>query len=97
MHLLYENIASYMFQHWTGKFFQKNSNQNNGNYILSQAQWNEIGNEMHSIWKTIPTYLRRPPWNIVLHHNGYKAEEWAAWITMYSLPLLKEQMPENHY
>lgn len=97
MHLIYENIANYMFQHWRGNFFRKNCYQNNGDYVLSQAQWNEIGSEMHSIRKMIPTCLGRPPRNIVLHHNGYKAEEWAAWVTMYSLPLLKGRMPERHY
>ncbi|CAI2191390.1 14160_t:CDS:2, partial [Funneliformis geosporum] len=62
-----------------------------------QAQLNEIGNEMHSIRKSLPTYLRSPPCNIVIHHNGYKAEEWAAWITMYFLPLLKGQILDRHY
>ncbi|RIA78790.1 hypothetical protein C1645_842315 [Glomus cerebriforme] len=70
MHLIFENIASYMFQFWTGTFFPKNNNQNNGDYILSKDIWNEI---------------------------GYKAKEWAAWITIYSLPLLKGRMPERHY
>lgn len=97
MHLIFENIAGYMFQFWTGNFFSKNSNQNNGDYILSQTQWNEIGNEMNNNQKMIPTYLGRPPRNIVLHYNNYKAEEWAAWVTMYSLPLLKGRMPKRHY
>jgi hypothetical protein len=97
MHLLYENIASYMFSHWTGTFFPKESNQNNGDYILNKTIWTEIGTEMHSVRKTIPTYLGRPSRNILLHHNGYKVEEWAAWITLYSLPLLKNRLPEKHY
>jgi hypothetical protein len=33
----------------------------------------------------------------MLYYNGYKAEEWANWITMYSLPLLKGRMPQKHY
>lgn len=97
MHLIFENIASYMFQFWTGTFFPKNNNQNNGDYILSKDIWNEIGDEMHSIQKMIPTYFGRPPRNIILYHKGYKAKEWAAWITIYSLPLLKGRMPERHY
>ncbi|CAI2191969.1 12877_t:CDS:2 [Funneliformis geosporum] len=58
---------------------------------------NIAGNEMYSIRKSLPTYLERPPRNIVIHHNGYNAEEWVAWITMYSLPLLKGRMPNRHY
>ncbi|CAI2194943.1 11516_t:CDS:2, partial [Funneliformis geosporum] len=52
MHLIYKNIADYMFQHWIGKFFKKDSNQDNG----------------------------RPPCNLVIHHNRYKAEEWACFV-----------------
>jgi len=33
----------------------------------------------------------------MLYHNGYKAEEWSTWITLYSLPLLKGRMPTKHY
>ena len=52
---------------------------------------------MHKARKTFPSYLGRPPRNIVLHHAGYKAEEWAGWITMYSLPLLKNRLPKPYY
>lgn len=97
MHLIYENIASYMFKLWTGNFFRKDSGQDNGDYVLDKSIWNEIGNEMHNARKSLPAYLGRPPRNIVLHHNGYKAEEWSAWITLYSLPLLKGRMPIRHY
>jgi hypothetical protein len=97
MHLMFENIAKYMFKHWTGTFFNKNSNENNGLYILNMITWNEIGNLMHKARKTFPSYLGRPPRNIVHHYNGYKAEEWAGWITMYSLPLLKNRLPTIYY
>ena len=92
MHLMFENVAKYMFKHWNGTFFS-NSTENNGLYVLNNTTWNEIGNLMHKARKTFPSYLGRPPRNIILHHVGYKAEEWAAWITMYSLPLLKNRLP----
>lgn len=97
MHLIYENIAGNMFKLWTGNFFPKESGQDNGDYILSKNTWKEIGAKMHDQRKTLPISLGRPPRNIVLYSNGYKAEEWAAWITMYSLPLLKGRMPQKHY
>ena len=97
MHLIYENIASYMFKLWTGNFFQKDSGQDNGDYVLDKSTWNEIGNEMHQVRKILPVYLGRSPRNIVLYHKGYKAEEWSTWITLYSLPLLKGRMPIRHY
>ena len=30
---------------------------------------------MHKARKTFPSYLERPPRNIILHYVGYKAEE----------------------
>uniref|UniRef100_U9UIY4 Uncharacterized protein n=1 Tax=Rhizophagus irregularis (strain DAOM 181602 / DAOM 197198 / MUCL 43194) TaxID=747089 RepID=U9UIY4_RHIID len=33
--------------------------------------------------------------HILLHHNNYKAEEWTLWITLYSLPLLKDHLQVN--
>jgi hypothetical protein len=97
MHLMFENIAKYMFKHWIGTFFNKNSGENDGLCVLNMTTWNEIGDLMHKARKTFPSYLGRPPRNIVLHNAGYKAEEWSAWITMYSLPLLKDRLPTKYY
>lgn len=93
MHLFYENIAQYMLKHWMGSFF-KDSSLNDQPYILSSKQWNEIGREMETVKKSIPADLGRPPRNIALHYNGYKAEEWSSWVTLYSLPLFKDRLPE---
>ena len=49
MHLIYENIASYMFKYWTGNFFQKDYEQDNGDYVLDKTTWKEIGDEMHHV------------------------------------------------
>ena len=95
MHLFYENIAPYMLKHWMGSFFN-DSTLNDQPYILSNKQWNEIGIEMEVTRKSIPTDFGRPPRNIFLYHNGYKAEEWSSWITLYSLPLLKGRLQERY-
>ncbi|CAG8655680.1 3699_t:CDS:2 [Gigaspora rosea] len=52
---------------------------------------------MHSLRKDLPSNPGRPLRNILHHYRGYKAEEWAAWITMYSLPLLKGRLPSEYY
>ena len=39
--------------------------------------------------KKIPLAFGRPSQNIFKHNAGYKAEEWANWITFYSIPLIK--------
>ncbi|EXX65559.1 hypothetical protein RirG_132090 [Rhizophagus irregularis DAOM 197198w] len=95
MHLFYENIALYMLKHWMGCFF-KDSILNDQLYVINNKQWTEIGIEMETIRKSIPTDFGRSPRNILHHHNGYKAEEWASWITLYSLPLLKDRSPEKY-
>lgn len=74
MHLFYENIAPYMLKYWLGSFF-KDSTLNDQPYVLNNKQWNEIGAEMEAAKKSIPTDFGRPPRNIFLHHNGYKAAE----------------------
>jgi hypothetical protein len=96
MHVFYENVAKYMLSHWMGTFYT-NQTLNNEPYVLSKQVWTNIGKKMDQIRKTIPTALGRPPRNIILHHHGYKAEEWAGWITMYSLPLLKDYLPTKYY
>jgi hypothetical protein len=36
MYLIYENVAGYIFKLWTGDFFQKESGQDNGDYVLNK-------------------------------------------------------------
>ncbi|CAG8529640.1 11950_t:CDS:2, partial [Gigaspora margarita] len=88
MHLFYENIAKYMFEHWTGTFFSDEL-QNKEPYVLKKSVWIDIGKQMHAFHKDLPSKLGRLLHNIMLHNRRYKAEEWAAWITMYLLLLLK--------
>jgi hypothetical protein len=84
-----------MLKHWMGCFF-KDSILNDQPYVINNKQWTEIGIEMETVRKSIPTDFGRPPRNILHHHNGYKAEEWASWITLYSLPLLKDRLPAKY-
>ncbi|GBC39132.2 transposase domain-containing protein [Rhizophagus irregularis DAOM 181602=DAOM 197198] len=97
MHLMFENVAKYMVKHWFGVFFKNVGENSNKPYILNKTIWTEIGNLMHTARKMIPSYLGRPPRNITLYYNSYKAEEWMAWIIMYSLPLLKDKLSIKYY
>ncbi len=91
MHLLYENIPQYMFKHWSGTFYKSKENPID-EYFISKNVWSEIGKRMQESRKMMPTHFGRPPRNIHTHHNGFKAEEWANWIILYSLPLLKNHL-----
>jgi len=45
--------------------------------------------------KQIPLIFERPPQNIFKYNAGYKAEEWANWITLYSILLLKTHLEDR--
>jgi len=94
MHLLYENIPQYMFKHWSGTFY-KNQEDSTNKYVISKNTWSEIGKRMQQSRKMMPIYFGRPPRDIFNHHDGFNAEEWANWITLYSLPLLKQHLPQR--
>ena len=98
MHLLYENIPGYMFKHWYGCFYSNNFNNSSLNineYTIQKSVWAIIGKTMEKNKKSMPIDFGRPPRNIVSHYNGFKAEEWANWVTLYSMPLLKGKLPKK--
>jgi hypothetical protein len=87
MHQFFENVAPQMYIHWTGKYF--NGISFNNDYELLKSQWESIGEQMENIKKDMPSEIGRPSRNIFKHHNGYKAVEWRNWIILFSLPFLK--------
>ncbi|HJU58747.1 MAG TPA: hypothetical protein VJ583_03300 [Nitrososphaeraceae archaeon] len=93
MHLFFENIAPQMFKLWSGHFF-KDDNLNATPFTLPKSAWNAIGILMQNNKKKMPLAFRRPSRNIFKHNVRYKAEEWANWITLYSVPLIKNYLPE---
>ena len=95
MHLFFENIALQIFKLWTGQFF-KDENLNTDPFIIRKVIWEKIISEqMQKNKKSMPSGFGRPPRNIFKHHAGYKAEEWANWITLYSVPLIKSYLPDK--
>jgi hypothetical protein len=94
MHLFFENVAPNMFKLWSNQFF-KEDNLNILPFILPKSSWEDIGQNMNENKKNMPLEFGRPPRNIFKHHAGYKAEEWANWITLYSVPLLKSRLQDK--
>ena len=76
-----------MYVHWTGKYF--NGISFNNDYKLLKSQWESIGEQMKNIKKDMPSEIGHSPRNIFKHHNGYKAVEWRNWIILFSLQFLK--------
>ena len=95
MHLFFENVALHMFKLWSGQFFKDDTLNNSIPFVLSKSSWEDIGKEMQNNKKNMPLDFGRPPRNIWKHNAKYKAEEWANWITLYSVPLLKSKLPER--
>ncbi|GES92310.1 hypothetical protein GLOIN_2v1522244 [Rhizophagus clarus] len=79
-----------MFKHWSGTFFKSG---NGENYIISNAIWKVIGKTMEKSRRDVPLEFGRPPRDIYKHSNGFKAKEWSDWITIYSMPMLKNKLP----
>ena len=94
MHLFFENVAPQMFKLWSARFF-KDENLNVIPFTVSKIFWEEISTQMQNNKKNMPLEFGRPPRNIFKHYAGYKAEEWANWITLYSVPLLKTYLPDK--
>src|SRR5687768_7848638 len=95
MHLFFENIAPQMFKLWSSRFFIKDDNLNATPFAISRSSWDTIGVLMQNNKKKMPLVFSRPPRNIFKHNAGYKAEEWANWISLYSVPLIKSYLPDK--
>jgi hypothetical protein len=96
MHLFFENVVPHMFKLWAGRFFKDDTLNNSIPFVLSKSSWEDIGKEMQNNKKNMPLDFGRPPRNIWKNNAGFKAEEWANWITLYSVPLLKSKLPERY-
>lgn len=84
-----------MFRHWMGKFYPKNNERNSNDYTISSKTWFEIGKIMEQSRSYMPPDIGRPPRNINKHSAGFKAVEWANWILLFSLLLLRERLPQR--
>ncbi|GET59088.1 transposase domain-containing protein [Rhizophagus irregularis DAOM 181602=DAOM 197198] len=79
------------------KFYPKNDERNSNNYTISSKTWIEIGEIMEKNRSNMPSDIGRPPRNIIKHSAGFKAVEWANWIILFSLPLLKGRLPQSYF
>jgi hypothetical protein len=65
-------------------------------YMMANKTLQSIGELMTNARSTIPSVLSHAPRNIEKHHNRFKAAEWKAWLTMYSIPCLTGHLPEPY-
>jgi hypothetical protein len=51
---------------------------------------------MDSLKNEMSSEIGRSPRDIFKHHSGFKAVEWKNWITLFSLPLLRQYFMERY-
>jgi len=93
MHLLYENVVKNLVNLWKGRF--KGLNEGNGDYIIPDHIWKQIGEETVAAMKDVPSAFVRSLGNINDDQANYTAEGWAFWF-MYLAPFLLKNRLNDH-
>jgi hypothetical protein len=94
MHTIFINMAKDMYSLWRGLSLLNSNTKDD--YVLEEADWKEIGEEMILARKTTPASWGRPPRNIFDKWASMKAEEWKSWILRWSIPLLYNRLPAKY-
>lgn len=94
-HLFCENIIPKLHELWSHRFEHLTSG--HFNYVISPADWKEIGQETARAVKNIPASFVRVLGTIGEKASGFTAESWAFWF-MYVAPIvLKGRFPKKRY
>lgn len=96
MHLYFENIAPTVTKIWVFPTF-KGLDQGTGSYVLSEAVWAEVGQEIVAANKTIPSAFVRSMPNIATEMSSFTAEAWSFWICYQAPILLRDRLPTPYY
>jgi hypothetical protein len=95
MHTIFINFARDTYAHWKGTWdFIDHTKPDD--YILSDDDWKDIGQELYNARKSTPAHWGRPPRNINDTSSSWKAEEWKNWILRWSIPLLYGRLPDKY-
>ncbi|KZT34845.1 hypothetical protein SISSUDRAFT_991303 [Sistotremastrum suecicum HHB10207 ss-3] len=94
MHLL-ENILKNMISFWTNNF--KGLGQGNGNFIISEAAWKEIGESTTKSNASIPSSFGRSLPDIYEDRSYFTAEAYIIWFTMHAPILLRQRFGDEKY
>ncbi|KIM21216.1 hypothetical protein M408DRAFT_110138, partial [Serendipita vermifera MAFF 305830] len=95
MHLLFENNAPGLVQHWKGTY--KKISSPDDEYALDEETWEDIGKETADAARTIPALMARATPDIWTQSCRYTAESWAFWITWQAPYVMKDRLPGPHY
>ena len=73
MHLYFENVATHMFWHWTGKYYPKNDERNLNKYTIPLKEWVEISKIIEASRPDMLPDIRCSPCNIIKYYARFKA------------------------
>jgi hypothetical protein len=94
-HLFCENIIPKLHELWTHRF--KHLTSGHFDYVISPADWKQIGKETAQAVKTIPASFVCVLGTIGEKATGFTAESWVFWF-MYIAPIvLKGRFPKKRY
>ena len=85
MHLVFENLIKNLVLLWTGNL--KNLDKGSGDYIISPAVWEAIGQATAASGSTIPSAYGARPQNIAQDKSQINADSWSFW-SLYLGPVL---------
>jgi hypothetical protein len=63
-------------------------------YVLSDRQWTDIGQELQDSKKQVPSALGRAPQNPST--QKLRASAWHTWFVLYSVPVLHGRLPDEY-
>ncbi|KAG8739188.1 hypothetical protein FRC10_006052, partial [Ceratobasidium sp. 414] len=96
MHLFLLNHGPNLVSLWTGKY-DGIVDSGTENYMISTADWAEIGQEMAAASHTIPSAFTRLLPNIATERRLYNAESWSFWFQHIGPVVLKGQPARKYF
>lgn len=97
MHLLFRNVIPNLIYLWKGKYRRLRDDQGTGNYIISEEDWDAIGEETIDATTTIPSNFVSALPNITTDQHLYTAEMYSFWFLYIGPILLKDRFPDEKY
>lgn len=95
MHLFLERHGKSLTDIWTGRY--KGLDEGKEEYVLSEAVWNQIGNETAAAGATIPSAFGRRTPNIATERHLFTAEDWGFWFVYIAPHVLKGRFPKDKF
>ena len=95
MHLIFENFAPNLVDHWTGRF--KNLDEGSERYVIDAKIWEIIGKETSASSDTVPAaFVSKLP-DIAADRHLFKAEHWSFWILFIAPIVLRGRFQAPKY